>query len=144
MREMLGSPCRINELAIRNRVVFEAVGNGLSELNGDVSQREITFYTERAKGGVGLIMTEAVPVDSQALADAVHAYDTKSFVELYHPGRQGSSQLNGGREMFAPSAIECSAVHEPVVEMTAADIQYMVRKYVDGAIRRQKAGMTVC
>ena len=38
MREMLGSPCRINELAIRNRVVFEAVGNGLSELNGDVSQ----------------------------------------------------------------------------------------------------------
>ena len=93
MREMLGSPCRINELAIRNRVVFEAVGNGLSELNGDVSQKEIAFYTERAKGGVGLIMTEAVPMDSvtrrakprdlcidrgdqiagyQALADAVH------------------------------------------------------------------------
>ena len=165
MREMLGSPCRINKLALRNRLVFEAVGNGLSELNGDVSQKEIAFYTERAKGGVGLIMTEAVPMDSvtrrakprdlcidrgdqiagyQALADAVHAYDTKSFVELYHPGRQGSSQLNGGREMFAPSAIECSAVHEPVMEMTAADIQYMVRKYVDGAIRRQKAGMTVC
>lgn len=162
MREMLGSPCRINGLTIRNRVVFEAVGNGLSELNGDVSQREITFYTERAKGGVGLIMTEAVSVDSvtgranprnlcidrddqiagyQALADAVHAYDTKIFVELYHPGRQGSCRLNGGRKMFAPSAIECGAVHEPVVEMTAADIQYMVQKYVDGAIRCQKAGI---
>lgn len=162
MNQLLGSPCQIGTLTIRNRTVLEAMGNGLSELNGNVSPAEIAFYAARAKGGIGLIMTECVSVDSetgranprnmcidrdeqipgyQRLADAVHENGAKVFVELYHPGRQGVSMFNGGRKMFAPSPIECNAVHEPVVEMTLDDIQTMVQKFIDGAVRCQKAGI---
>lgn len=65
MNQLLGSPCQIGTLTIRNRTVLEAMGNGLSELNGNVSPAEIAFYAARAKGGIGLIMTECVSVDSE-------------------------------------------------------------------------------
>ncbi len=160
--ELLGSPCRIGKLTIKNRIVMEAIGNSLSELDGKVSPEEIAFYEARAKGGVGLIMSEAVSVDSvtgranprnmcidddsqipgyKKLADAVHKYDCKFFVELYHPGRQGVSELNGSRPMFSASDIECKLVHQPVVSMTTDEIHYMIQKYVDGAVRTRKAGL---
>lgn len=162
MRKMLGSSCNIGNLTIKNRIVMESMGNALSELNGEVSREDLAFYVARAKGGVGLIMSEAVSVDSETgranprnlcidkdtqipgyrqLTDALHQYECKFFVELYHPGRQGISELNGGRRMFAPSAIECGLMHQPVAAMTLADIQYMIQKFVDGAVRCKKAGV---
>lgn len=162
MEKLLGTSCKIGSLTVKNRIIMEAMGNALAELNGDVSKEDIAFYTARARGGVGLIMSEAVSVDSvtgranprnlcidrdsqipgyRALVDALHAYDCAFFVELYHPGRQGDSALNGGRKMFAPSAIECGLTHQPVAAMTLEEIRRMVQKFVEGAVRCQKAGV---
>lgn len=162
MREKLGSSCMIGKLRVKNRIVMEAMGNALSEPDGSVSREDLAFYEARAKGGVGLIMSEAVSVDSKTgranprnmcidqdahisgyrrLAEALHAYGAKFFVELYHPGRQGSSELNGGRKMYAPSVVECKLTHQPVAAMTKEEIADTVRKFVDGAVRCQKAGV---
>lgn len=160
-RKYLKSPCRVGSIEIKNRIVMEAMGNGISEPDGSASAADVAFYEERAKGGVGLIMSEAISVDSvtgranpfnmcidsdshieplKKLTDAVHAYGTAFFMELYHPGRQGSSELNGGRKMFAPSEIPCGLTQQPVCAMTVEDIDYMVEKFVEGAIRSQKGG----
>lgn len=160
-RMILGTPCKIGKLEIKNRIVMEAMGNGLSELNGDVSSADIAFYEARAKGGVGLIMSEAVSVDSVTgranprnmcidkdaqiaplaeMMKVLHKYDCKYFVELYHPGRQGVDELNTGKGMFAPSDVECQCVHQPIHPMTKEDIDYLVDKFVSGAVRSQKAG----
>ena len=157
---ILGTPCKIGKLEIKNRIVMEAMGNGLSELNGDVSKADIAFYEARAKGGVGLIMSEAISVDSVTgranprnmcidkdsqiapmaeMMKMLHKYDCKFFVELYHPGRQGTDELNTGKGMFAPSDIECQLVHQPIHPMTKEDIDYIVDKFVSGAVRSQKA-----
>lgn len=41
----------------------------------------------------------------QRLADRVYAYGTKIFLQLHHPGREGSTALNpNGAELVAPSA----------------------------------------
>lgn len=162
MRQLLGTSCRIGSLTVKNRIVMEAMGNALAELDGSVSEADISFYAARAKGGVGLIMSEATSVDSvtgranprnlcidddrqipgyRRLTSALHQYHCAFFVELYHPGRQGSSDLNGGRKMFAPSAIECGLTHQPVAEMTLEEISYMVQKFINGAVRCQKAGV---
>ncbi len=77
----------------------------------------------------------------QKLMEALRPYQCAFFVELYHPGRQGMSMFNGNRKMPAPSAIECQCVHEPVYEMSLEDIAYEIQKYVDGAVRCQKAGV---
>lgn len=162
MNKRLGSPCKIGNLTIRNRTVLDSMGNGLSELNGDVSPAEIAYYEARAKGGIGLIMTECVSIDSktgranprnmcidrdeqipgyQKLAEAVHRHGAKIFLELYHPGRQGVSDFNGGMKMYAPSAIECNCVHQPVQAMTTEMIQDVIQRFIDGAVRTQKAGI---
>ena len=43
--------------------------------------------------------------------------------------------------MMTPSGIECGLTHEPVVEMTVDQIHEQVNKFVEGAVRCQKAGL---
>jgi 2,4-dienoyl-CoA reductase-like NADH-dependent reductase (Old Yellow Enzyme family) len=106
----------IGKMALRNRIVMAAMVTNFAGLNGEVTDRMIDYYTERAKGGVGLIITEASDVDYPnglasatplassedkyisgygKLAEAIHVYDTKiavSFimVEGRHLLRRGS------------------------------------------------------
>ena len=56
----LFEPGKIGKLIIKNRIIMAPMGNALADLDGRVSQREIDYYVERAKGGVGLISTQAV------------------------------------------------------------------------------------
>ena len=53
----LFQPIVVGGLELRNRIVMAPVATGLSARDGSVSQREIDYYAERAKGGVGLITT---------------------------------------------------------------------------------------
>lgn len=161
MKNVIATPCRINKLEIRNRVVMESVGNGLAELDGKASQADVAFYEARAKGGCGLIMSEAVSVDSKRgranprnmcvdsedqieplkiLTDTLHRYNCAFFVELYHPGREGKCMFNGGLPMFAPSNIPCKVANQPVEPMTIDDIRYTIDKFIEGAVISKKGG----
>ena len=44
-------PGSIGPLTLRNRIVMTAMGNNLAE-NGMVTDRQIAYFEERAKGGV--------------------------------------------------------------------------------------------
>ena len=152
----------IGSMKTNNRVVFTAMGNAFANTDGTVSDTDIAFYGARAKGGVGLIITECTVVDGDtgrgngqqiciyddaflpgltALAEEVHKYGQKIAVQIYHPGRQGISVVNGNNPMPAPSEIECKAVHQPVHAMTVEEITAMVQKFVDAAVRAKKSGM---
>lgn len=160
IRTILGSPCRIGSLEVKNRIVMESMGNTMSELDGKVGAMETAFYEARAKGGVGLIMGEAASVDSvtgranprnmcldddsqieplKKMMEVLHGYGCAFFAELYHPGRQGVSAFNGNRSMFTPSGIECQCVHQPVKAMTVDDIEYVREKFIQAAVRCRKA-----
>ncbi len=108
--QKLFQPGRIGKLSIRNRIVMAPMGLiGLTEPDGRILQRAIDYYTERAKGGVGLIVTglflpildiESGPlkklgisliprVDSpdvipllRELTDSVHRYGAKIAIQL--------------------------------------------------------------
>lgn len=107
--EKLFSPMQIGKIAIKNRTVMTAMGVDVSDCDGKVNDMTIAYYEERAKGGVGLIITEYCRVNEsdgacatgqislsrdryipgiRKLADAVHAHGTKLFIQLHHPGRQ--------------------------------------------------------
>lgn len=51
MRPYLSSPGKIGALTVKNRVIMEAMGNALSNLDGSMSAEDIAFYEARAKGG---------------------------------------------------------------------------------------------
>ena len=57
------SPGRIGTLEIRNRLFQTAMGSNLSNRDGTVGEETLAYYEARAAGGIGLIITKAVPVE---------------------------------------------------------------------------------
>ncbi len=120
--KQLFSPIKINNTTIKNRIVMGPMGNiNMAEETGRPNQMMISYLSERAKGGVGLLTTGLIPIshgiDStvtepakltyfpridrtrtvlsgwRELAQSVHAYDSKIFVQLTAGlGRVGNPQ----------------------------------------------------
>ncbi|MBD5454179.1 MAG: hypothetical protein HDR30_07690 [Lachnospiraceae bacterium] len=105
--EYINKKGKIGNLEIKNRLVMTAMGVGIGEYEGNATDEFIRFYAERAKGGAGLIITEITRVNEvhgigeydqlslakdstipsfEKLADEIHKYDSKVFVQLHHPG----------------------------------------------------------
>jgi 2,4-dienoyl-CoA reductase-like NADH-dependent reductase (Old Yellow Enzyme family)/thioredoxin reductase len=55
-------PGRIGKLEVKNRVVYPPMGTRLFTEKGEVSERLIDYYVERARGGIGLMVFEATYV----------------------------------------------------------------------------------
>jgi len=121
-------PIKIGSVEIRNRVAMGAMGNfNLATPDGAFSQRCVDYFIERARGGVGLIVTgvckieneieffppSAVPLITPAagpplleLSEAVHALGSKIFVQLAGGfGRVAHPAMLAGRQPVSASAI---------------------------------------
>lgn len=160
--EKLFAPGRIANLELKNRIVMPAMGCSLAEHSGEPGPRMIRYYAERAKGGTGLIITEITRIDDETgvgtpnqlavtnpfvvgqlsrLVEAVHAYDTKLFVQLHHPGNQTPSRLIGGRQPVSASDVTCKVIGEQPRALTTEEVEGLVKKFVTGAVIAQKAGV---
>ena len=160
--EKLFQPGQIGGLELRNRIVMPAMGCSLAESTGEAGARIIKYYADRARGGAGLIITEITRVDDETgvgtpnqlsvtnthmiaqlsrLAEAVHAYDTKIFVQLHHPGNQTPSRLIGGKQPVSASDVTCKVIGEQPRPLTTEEVEAMVKKFVTGAVIAQKAGI---
>ena len=160
--EKLFEPGMIGGREIKNRIVMPAMGCSLAESTGEAGARMIKYYADRARGGAGLIITEITRVDDETgvgtpnqlsvtnthmiaqlsrLVEAVHAYDTKLFVQLHHPGNQTPSRLIGGRQPVSASDVTCKVIGEEPRELTTKEVEGMVKKFVTGAVIAQKAGV---
>jgi len=158
----LFEPGRIGSLELKNRIVMTAMGCSLAESNGQPGPRMIKYYADRARGGAGLIITEITRIDDETgvgtpnqlsvtnthvigqlsrLAEAVHTYDTKLFVQLHHPGNQTPSRLIGGRQPVSASDVTCKVIGEQPRPLTTEEVEGMVRKFVVGAVIAKKAGV---
>lgn len=153
---------RIGSMKLKNRIVMPAMGVSLAEPGGEANEHIITYYEERAKGGVGLIITEITRVDDvcgigtpnqlgaydsrhvphlERLAERVHKYGTKILVQLQHPGRENKSDMIGGRQIVAPSPVMCKVTQEMPRELTLEECQGIMKSFVKGAVLAQRAGM---
>ncbi len=103
----LMSPANIGNVVIRNRIVTAPLWTGFSTKDGTVSLRHVTYYTEKAKGGAGLIIIEYTYIDQREsksarnqlgiyddecissfdlLARTIHDWGSKCAVQLAHAG----------------------------------------------------------
>ena len=162
MYKKLFSAKKIGSMEVPNRIVMTAMGNHIANEDGTVSEADIAFYGARAKGGVGLVITECACVDFatgkgnlrqisvdddkyipglKRLADEVHKYGSCIAVQIYHPGRQGIAEMNGVESMKSASQTECQCVHQPTHEMTTDEIKEMAGFFISGAKRLKEAGV---
>ncbi|MFC1860794.1 FAD-dependent oxidoreductase [Chloroflexota bacterium] len=99
---MLFEPVKIGKMECKNRIAMAPMGiMGLINPDGSPAQRAVDYYIERARGGVGLIITALFKVENEIdalkdiagigtavlapfgeLSEAVHALGTKIFVQL--------------------------------------------------------------
>ena len=114
--ELLFSPAKIGELTLKNRVVMEPIMMGTAQTDGTPGEQMKCYYEERARGGVGLIITETTRVDDSTgaisprqlalsrdrqiepfarMVSRIHRCGAKIFAQLHHPGRQTNAVLMG-------------------------------------------------
>ncbi|HCL78547.1 MAG TPA: NADH:flavin oxidoreductase [Synergistaceae bacterium] len=154
MFEKLQSEGKIGRLSIKNRAVMPAMGVNLGKREGGVTDDILAFYEARARGGVGLVITEVTRIadgpgisdpfqlaayrlsdiaELERLVDAVHKYGTRIFIQLQHPGREASFAVSGERPV-APSAV-ANPMHggDAPRELSTEECEDMVRKFVFAA-----------
>lgn len=156
MENVLFTPVRIGNLTIKNRFVMPAMKTRLTESN-EYKERGIMYYTERAKGGFGLIITEFLAVDpggmgSEAepkiwddssidsfseLTARIHEAGGKIFAQLHHAGM--ISVINQYNTIpKGPS--HTSEYGREIQELTADEIRVLISKFADAAERAVKSG----
>lgn len=141
-------PLQVGPVTLRNRVV---VTPHAPACGGDnlMTQQSIDYYEERAKGGAGLILTEAqvvhpcsrgmmlrtlqswptevIPV-YERLAEAVHRHGAKVFVDLSHFGAEDDNtmHLDNWRWLWSASGLPSPTFGEIPRPMVDEDIAELV------------------
>lgn len=154
------TPIRIGRMEVKNRFVVPAMGTNLAEHDGTAGDRLISYYTERAKGGFGLIIVECSAVSKEGrsllnecgmwddsmlpsyrkLTNAVHKEGAKIAVQLRHCGRETEEEYTDGKPVVAPSPVPCPSCQTMPHEMTTEEVYQMIEIFGDAALRAAKAG----
>lgn len=153
------SPVKIGGVQLKNRIMMAPMETGLAEEGGFIGDRLITYFVERAKNEVAVVVTGSVACSPEGrglprqlscyddsflpglerLAGAVHKAGSKIAGQIYHAGRQATRAITG-LEPLAPSAIPCPVMNDMPREMTEGDMEIMIEKFGRGAARLMKAG----
>ncbi|WP_426348724.1 FAD-dependent oxidoreductase [Alloiococcus sp. CFN-8] len=157
--QKLFTPLKIGNLELKNRFMMAAMENGLAEVGGQVSDRLIDFFVERAKNEVAMIITGSIGISPEGrglptqlsiyedeyvpglkrMTDAVHQVGGRIGAQLYHAGRQASEAVTG-LQPIAPSAVPCAILGNNPREMTKEDMIEVKEKFIKGAERAIEAG----
>ncbi len=153
----LFSPIKIGSMDLKNRIVMPAM-HLMYTPDGFVTDRLTAFYTERAKGGAGLIIIGGCGIDEYSggseliglsrdefipglrnLTDAVRINGCRIAAQLYHAGRYAFSPLIG-RQSIAPSPVASRLTKEVPREMKISDIKQTIDNFAAAAARAKAAG----
>ncbi len=157
---LLFRPGKIGRLTLKNRAVMSPMGTDFANPDGTASDRLISYYEARAKGGIGLIINEYTGVDEidsiptvfnlraasdkhltalERLADAVHRHGAKIFAQLHHGGSTSKSMYTGRQSLSASDVPFVPGAPAPRA-MTLDEIKAVQEKFLAAAIRCKNAG----
>lgn len=150
---------KIGRLEIGNRIVKAPTALMLSHLDGSVSDRQIKYYEQIARGGSGLVFVDdgAVTMEGHAgigvgsdafipglslLASTIADLGAKSALQLAHPGRDAG--FVGGANAKSASRIQWEQWYQWGAsipqELTIEEIHELVGLFGNAARRGQQAG----
>lgn len=120
------SPYRLGGLDLKNRIVMAPLTRQCAEADGTPNDEMVAYYARRARGGVGLIITEATFENDELgcvaylgqpgiatarhvagwrkITDAVHAQGVPILLQLMHGGRVSDPRcLHEGEQAVSAS-----------------------------------------
>ncbi|MFZ4299066.1 FAD-dependent oxidoreductase [Streptomyces cinereoruber] len=148
------SPLDLGFTTLPNRVIMGSMHVGLEEAEHGF-ERMAAFYAERARGGVGLIVTGGIapneagrPWDGGAkLTTAEEVAEHRGITDAVHRegGRIAMQILHFGRYAYHPALVAPSALKAPISpfvpnELTDAEVEQTVEDYVRCAELAKEAG----
>jgi 2,4-dienoyl-CoA reductase-like NADH-dependent reductase (Old Yellow Enzyme family)/thioredoxin reductase len=156
----LFSEGQIGNVEIKNRIVMLPMARQFQGFNGEVTQKTIDYYVERAKGGVGLIILGSTRVFPPGhlfytpaslnigddrylpghcdLVQAIHAYGAKVAIQFGHIGGQTVHQsvaASDVQQFFCDGTAYCKP--RPI---TRDEIYDMIEQFGNGAVKAKTAG----
>ncbi len=156
----LFEPIHIGGMELRNRLVMSAMTTGYAGADQLPSEKLIAFLAARARGGVGLITTEACVVDARhrevphsmhfssddviaphrALVDAVHAHGARIQPQLVHAGPDAISPQLENIDSVGPSVIPSYLTGTPSRALAADELPAIAAQYASAVRRIRAAG----
>ncbi len=143
--DKLFSPFSIGTLNLENRLVMPPMATNYASPEGFVTERQIDYYVERARGGAGYLNVEHTGILPQGkaspkmllissdehalhmsrLVNAVHEAGGKIVVQINHAGRQTFSTVTGS-PVVGPSPIPALPVMETPRELSVEEIETLL------------------
>ncbi len=147
-------PLDLGFTTLKNRILMGSMHTGLEEEKNGLEKIAI-YYAERAKGGVGLIVSGGIAPNVQGwtgpfsarmsrkkhakhhkvITDAVHAAGGKICMQILHAGRYGYHPL-----AVAPSAIKSPISPFKPFKLKQSGIKRTIRDFVNSAKLAKLAG----
>ena len=165
--EPLFEPLKIGNVEVKNKF-FMAPMATIVDVDEDYcyTQQSIDYYVERAKGGVGLIITGANWVENDVepharcsfpcpnmlplkyehkakeMTDRTHAFGTKIFLQLTAGlGRSALPNFVDMKDFAAPSPTTNRWIpNAPCRELTTEEIEHIIEKFGDAAVIAKNSG----
>lgn len=162
------TPTKVNGWQLQSKVVMSPMTRGFADnQTGVIHPNTAAYYQQRAKDGIGMIITEGIAIsdeaigttgipglytDEQALAwhkvtDAVHQEKGIIIAQLWHVGRLTHSHITNGSQPLAPSPIQANGLthkvgipYEMPKKMTSRDIDLVIQQFTQAAQNAMNAG----
>ncbi len=154
----LFEPIQVGKKTIKNRIFMPPISTNLAN-KGYVTDELVKHYGDRAKGGVGLIVSEVVTVEPtyiylpgdmsihddsyidgwKKLFAEVHKYGTVLLPQLFHPAYM-AFPIPGTPQLIAPSFVGPYYAKAAPRAVTKEELKVIVRQFGEAAKRVQIAG----
>ncbi len=159
---LVREPLTFGATTIKNRILVAPHGQ-TSAVDNAPSDRQVAYYEERAKGGVGMVGVggtvatlrkgllqrrisardvRAIPMLAR-LADAVHAHDCRVVVQLGSAGVMDRARvdIDDWHAVQGPSRVPSAFANELPVALELTDIRALVADMAASAANLQAAGI---
>ena len=154
----LTKPLKLGRFSIKNRIWNSPLWTRTASVEGEITDRTIAHYEAPARGGCGVITTEACSVDGRhtwktpqiaiyddkflpghrRLVETIHAYNIPIICQIHHAGMFGTDPVS-------PSGVKCADLGKvgEFIEsrvLTLEEIEEIRDLFIAAACRAQAVG----
>jgi len=156
-RHRMFAPIAFGAVTSKNRMVMAPMVTNFATPDNEITDHQVTYYAERALGGVGTIVVEASVIHQgvraferqvgvyddrllpglSRLADAIHANGAVALMQIHHAGPKNNPAI--GLEPVSVSPVMIREGSMPR-QLSSDELRQVRRDFVAAARRARQAG----